>query len=541
MAEMATISGPTAGASDGSSRPFRANVADLALQHGRTSPGRVALVAEDGDGRLVPLTYQELLEAAETLAAGVQTAGLGPGSRIALLFKPSIDFYALLLAALASDLVVVLIDASLPRSGVRRALRDARIDAIATYRRVLRWWPLIPELRGVTRISVDGRCFMCSDITSLNGAGRLALLDRDGTARDEAVISFTSGTSGTPRSAHRGHELLLAQHEVLKSTFPLDAGACAMPCFPLVVLHNLCSGVTSVLPPLDPRAPDDASTARTIRALESWQVTDLCAAPDAVERLIAVAEARRSPIKCIQRIAVGGGPVDHKLGARAKWGFPNAEIHVVYGCTEAEPIARVQLDEVLEGGSEGCLVGRSVPEIDLVLAELPSDVTAPRTHDVEQFAVESGSVGEVVVRGRHVLMPRTRHHAGDALDRWHRTGDLARIDEAGRLWLLGRIGDVAFDSGRSVYPLPIEIAARNVAGVTRAAFIAVNAESSVLAFSMDPQAHEAEVTRGLRAMLDDRGLRQALICRLDAIPTDRRHRSKVDRIALRRKIAVSSR
>ena len=510
------------------------NVAQLALSYGRTDPGRVALVTEDAQGTLVPVTFGQLLEESERLAAGLERAGLRPGDRIALLFRPSVDFHALLLASLASGLVVVLVDASLTRSGMRRALREAKADAVVSYRRVLRWWPVIPELMRVKRISVDGRCLATADLDDLRTTNRMSLLGTRVPASDAAVISFTSGTGGAPKAAHRGHALLLAQHRVLKSTFPVNDDTCNMPCFPLVALHNLCCGVTSVLPAVDPRDPTDAAISRTVRTIEAWQVTDLCAAPDTLDRFAAFAEHRRSPIRCLRRIAVGGGPVDRALGRRIQRSFPNADVHVVYGCTEAEPIARVPLTDMLQSQGHGCLVGRPIREIDVMLAPLAPEFGGPSAHDVDRHRTP-GRVGEVLVRGEHVYYARSpRRTAPSGAECWHRTGDLARFDANGRLWLLGRVGDVVMYEGRCLFPLEIETAAREVRGVARAAFVSHRgAPNGVLAASLETGADEPTVVAQLRAMLDAHGLHRVTVARLDAIPTDARHRSKVDRAALR--------
>lgn len=108
------------------------------------------------------------------------------------------------------------------------------------------------------------------------------------------------------------------------------------------------------------------------------------------------------------------------------------------------------------------------------------------------------------------------------------------MDAMGRLWLLGRTTDVVIHGGRCVFPLVIETSARQIRGVARAALIAYRGRSDgELVFTIDRGASITEISTRLRAMLDARALQTVSIRRVKAIPTDGRHRSKVDRRALR--------
>ncbi len=187
------------------------------------------------------------------------------------------------------------------------------------------------------------------------------------------------------------------------------------------------------------------------------------------------------------------------------------DIVAVYGSTEAEPIAHQRFDEIAaadwdtmrSGG--GLLAGRPIPQIRVDLIE-----------------------DEIVVAGEHVnkgYLDRMRD-AETKLDRggeiWHRTGDAGRMDDNGRLWLLGR---KAAKAGR-FFPFTVETAARFWPGVRQAALIP-ETDPPVLAIVGERSnrpvwAREAEALGGLKTIV------------LDAIPLDRRHRSKVDYTVLKR-------
>jgi acyl-CoA synthetase (AMP-forming)/AMP-acid ligase II len=166
----------------------------------------------------------------------------------------------------------------------------------------------------------------------------------------------------------------------------------------------------------------------------------------------------------------------------------------------------------------------------------PLEPCDARTFDAQALA--PGTCGEIVVSGAHVLDSyldgvgddETKIRAGDTV--WHRTGDAGYVDAAGRLWLLGRCSARVSDARGTLYPLAVEAAASEVAGVRRSAFTACRGRR-VLVVETDPAAAtpetvEALLRRELRwAVLDD-------VVVVGRIPVDARHNAKVDYPALNR-------
>jgi len=181
----------------------------------------------------------------------------------------------------------------------------------------------------------------------------------------------------------------------------------------------------------------------------------------------------------------------------------------VYGSTEAEPIAEIEAADISAEDR------RAMREGNGLLAGVPVGAARVRIHD-----------GEIVVAGPHVnegYLDATRNAETKLLEDgtvWHRTGDAGRIDEQGRLWLLGRYGETCQTDFGELYPFVVETSMRFVPGVTRAALCQLRS-GPVLAvegdktFQSDWCAHAAHY--GVR---DVRAVR--------SIPMDRRHRSKVD-------------
>jgi acyl-CoA synthetase (AMP-forming)/AMP-acid ligase II len=218
---------------------------------------------------------------------------------------------------------------------------------------------------------------------------------------------------------------------------------------------------------------------------------------------------------------------------------PAARITAVYGSTEAEPIAHIDLVDLDSSDRQAMRDGRGLlaghPAAQLRVSVIPNrwgDEIGPFTQP--EFAgreLPAEQPGEITVCGDHVLTGYVDGR-GDAETKfrvdgrvWHRTGDAGYWDERGRLWLLGRCAAVIKDARGELYPFTVECALSHIAGVRRSAVVARSGHR-VLAVELDRRADLAEVRRSVRwAKLDE-------LIVVPRIPVDRRHNAKVDYAAL---------
>jgi olefin beta-lactone synthetase len=271
--------------------------------------------------------------------------------------------------------------------------------------------------------------------------------------------------------------------------------------FPVFVIVNLGLGVTSVLPMRENSA----------KALFAWlignRVTRILAPPSLCEIIV----ANSSPPD-LSTVFTGGGPVFPDLLSKLCERLPKAEIVTVYGSTEAEPIAHQTAADLSAADWQAMRSGAGL-------------VAGPPVAGLQMRLIDD----EIVVTGAHVNKGYLGG-LGDAENKpvidgevWHRTGDAGRLDDRGRLWLLGRRGAAA----GGLYPFQIEAAARLWPGVRRVALVP-GSMPPLLAIEGD--AAQAALWRREAARFD--GLRV-----VDTnVPLDRRHRSKVDYVELERRI-----
>jgi olefin beta-lactone synthetase len=511
-----------------------ARLAERAARH----PGRAAIIEGRGRGRRV-ISFGELADRVARAGRRLRDGGLEPGDRVLLFVPMSADLYVSLLGVLHAGGVAVFLDAWAGRQRLDDAVAAAGPKVfVGTWKaHLLRL--LSPSLR---RVPTTIRPAALSRPPGDRGAGGAR---EPGAAAavagaDHALVTFTTGSTGRPKAAARSHAFLWAQHRVLARHLALREDDIDMPTLPVFVLNNLALGVTTVLPDFDPRRPADIDPAAVLAQIRHEGVTTTSGSPAFYQRLVAHASRRGESIP-VRALFTGGAPVFPPL-ARALAGAVDGEAHVLYGSTEAEPIASIRAADLARlteaPGALGVCVGRPVPEIDLrIIRPVDGPVTAGDLGDLGDLG------GEVIVAGEHVLRGYLDDPAAEALAKirdgervWHRTGDGGFLDADGLLWLLGRIGDRVEREGATGWPMAAEARALSVGGVRYAAYLGVR-ERAVLCLELEEG--EGRTGAGAGTGLEER-VREALapipvdeVRVMAQIPRDPRHASKTDTVRLR--------
>jgi acyl-CoA synthetase (AMP-forming)/AMP-acid ligase II len=348
-------------------------------------------------------------------------------------------------------------------------------------------------------------------------AGMMPAPPRDVDPAAPAIVTRTTGTTGRPRLVVRTHGDLRAQHSAIATLRVPGLDDVDLAGTPLLVLHDLAIGVTSVLPP-GRRDRDRAPAPAAPAALE--RVTTIAGFPSLAEWLLRLPGADLGRVRSIH---LGGDAVRPDLVRRLADAAPAAEVTIVYGATEAEPISTIDADAYL-----ACLATAS-PDAGICLGA-PAGGTGVSIAPIASAAgreVGGSPVGRILVRGPHVVV------AAPAGDGWHDTGDVGRLDDAGRVWWIGRAAH-AIGDGR--FAEEVERAAEAVPGIARAAAVRTSGNANgliVLVAQPDGTRDASDALPRLQARLRAEGWRIDDVVVHD-IPLDRRTGTKVDRRAAAR-------
>ncbi len=501
------------------------------LEASRMHPERIAMILPDDTHQERSWTYQTMAHDIGRYQLALQQAGGQVGDRVLILSRVRYDLYVLTLALLGLGMVAILLDRGMSRSRILAAISSSGARFAIGEKSLLRSWWFIPPLWRMNRLAFDGPSW---------GVGGLLLPER-ATAQAKllphqahGLITFTSGSTGRPKGADRTHTSLLAQHQAMRQHWQDQDNDVDCTCFPVMMLHNLCCGLPTVLPAIDLTHPADFDAARLIEQLQRCGVTRLSGAPGFMTRLCHYALKQGLRLDKIRQVAVGGSTVSTQL---AKWLlqlFTHADIIAVYGSTEAEPIAILHGRELMEEGDsdEGYLVGRAANMAEIAIWPLHQTYQVDE-HSYQHYGL-SGQIGEVLVSGAHVLqryVDNPQATQENKLPRpdgsvWHRTGDVGYLDHLGRLWLVGRLRDSVEHAGRILWPYPIEKRLDNLPGMVRSALILHKGRPLLVLQGTTP---DQQVLEQLKLM----GLEKIGISPIESMPLDGRHQSKIDRPALR--------
>ncbi len=520
------------------------------LRCAQQQPDKPAIVfSTDSDDAQQRISFQGMQREAAYWQSFFDAKNLQQGDRVVLAIAPGILLYTLITGLLAAGMVPVFIDAGMGRRKVRQALQDANASAVISSITVLRWFWLIPELRRCQRFAVDGvfagvhRLPVAQAVRARDDRTRqLRLADIGRHAR--GLISFTSGSTGRPKGADRTHDSLQQQHQAIRAHWPDAADDVDCPCFPVMVLHNLSCGMTSVMPAVNFAAPGEfaeAQAAKTVAAIQQWQVTRVSGAPAYMSALCDYLQAQQLVMDKVRSVIVGGATVSRPLAGKIQQCFPNALNRIAYGSTEAEPVAAVTLDDYLiADGSAGYLVGEPVEGTEVLITRgLPADQATEAM--VKQGQCQPYECGEILVAGLHVLRGYVNHPQAEAENKipregslypvWHRTGDTGFFDSDGRLWLTGRVGDLIRCGESVIQPLVTEQKLDALEGIQRSALVQTR-KGELLLFIQSTKVL-AELVPVVLPLLQEAGMTSLTLKRLAAMPVDSRHNSKLDRPLLR--------
>lgn len=529
------------------------NVISLLARTVEHHGARTALVMQDGK-REESVTFAQLWDRVDRTSVGLREAGLRCHERVIVMVPMSVQLYVLLLGVLKLGASAVFVD---PWVGRRQ------IAAFAAFARAAAWIG-IPKshllrlsdsaLRSIPIAVSSGRRWLglCGQHTldglqRRPGDGWIEPVLPDATA----MITFTSGSSGIPKGVNRTHEFLMAQHAALQQEFVQRADDVDMPMFPVFALNNLAAGIPSIVPTMDFRHVDRVDGQVITGQIQRHSITTCTASPPFLDRLAVHQTRAPSDRVALRRILTGGAPVTDRQLAAWKEVWPETEVTVVYGSTEAEPVCHIQAEERLQLQSEhatsGFCIGQPSPQAAVRIVRIHAGPIELDERGWTPWDVRTGHSGELVVHGKHVAQSyfqnpdATREnkivdHQGVV---WHRMGDTGYFDADGYLWLVGRVHSTIYRDGQPVHPQLVEQAAVvGCSDVRRVAAVGLpDKELGERVVVVVETSADTDLLERVRACVERAGhVVDETHIASKPLPLDPRHRAKIDYPALRERL-----
>jgi fatty-acyl-CoA synthase len=422
-------------------------------------PGSEALVDVPSSRRW---SYAALDADSDAVALGLLAAGIGKGDRVGIWAPNCAEWVLLQYATAKIGAILVNINPAYRSHELGFVLRQSGVVLLVSAEsfKTSDYRAMVGEVRdgldGLERVIYLGT----SDWDELVAAGALAaqagqsgeLAERAASlAFDDPInIQYTSGTTGFPKGATLSH------HNILNNGFFVGEGcrytAADRVCVPVpfyhcfgMVMGNLgCTthGACIVIPApgFDPAA--------TLRAVQDEGCTSLYGVPTMFIAELGLPDFAQYDLSTLRTGIMAGSPCPVEVMKRVVSEMHMTEVTICYGMTETSPVsAQTTADDDMD--RRVSTVGRVGPHLEVKVVDPESGLVLPR-----------GVPGEMCTRGYSVMLgywdePARTAEAIDAA-RWMHTGDLAVMDQAGYLNIVGRIKDLVIRGGENVYPREVE-------------------------------------------------------------------------------------
>jgi acyl-CoA synthetase (AMP-forming)/AMP-acid ligase II len=393
---------------------------DMLAGHVDRRPGSEAVV-QLGAGRL---TYRQLWDRAARVAGGLRADGLKPGERVAVRYPAGINWVLAFWGIVMAGGVALAVNTRSAQPEVDFVLDDsgAHVDLAADT-------PL-----------PDGQPYVTEQLKRT----------------DVAALFYTSGTTGHPKGVPTTHEAFLTNTEnsVRCLGLPRDIGEAMRTLISVPLFHvtgcnsqllaaTRVGGASVIMPALN--------LDELIATLPRERISLMVTVPAIYALLLRHKGFQAADVSGVRWVGYGGAPIAPSLVRAVKEAFPHATVFNGYGMTETASLMTVLPDsDALEHASS---VGYAVPSVDLGVIPFGGDL----------------SEGELVVRGANVTAGYwNRPDATEAtiVDGWLHTGDVVRVDDAGRVHIIDRLKDIINRGGENVSSVEVEavlLAAPNVA------------------------------------------------------------------------------
>ena len=419
------------------------------------------------------VTYAELSRRVAALGAAIAGLEVAPGGRVGFLGENSLAHMECLFGLPASGRVLVDLNFRLTEAELAYMADECALEVlICDARRLDVGRSLRAHCSSLRHLVLDasGRC--PEDCLAYEALTHHAPApERDIDEHALAVISYTGGTTGSPKGVMLSHSNLLAnaRHNLIATGHSHDdRWLHTCPMFHVAGTANVlactwvgCSQV--IVPRFEPRVVID-----TIR---TTSVTHTVLVPTMLATLLDELDADGGGLPSVRHIQYAGSPISPALQARLLERF-DCDVAQFYGMTETAPTVTHLSPADHRRGMSGKKPHISrLRTVGTPVAGVEVDIRGPNGEPVP-----IGEIGEICVRGPNVMLGywnRPDATTAALAGGWYHSGDAARVDEDGYVYIVDRFKDMIITGGENVYSTEVEAALLEHAAVNEAAVFGI--------------------------------------------------------------------
>jgi len=450
------------------------------LSHCRARPDKLALAC--GPERV---TFGELGRRLRAVAGNLVQAGLRPGDRVVLYLPNCVEFVEAFFAVLAAGGIPIPVTTRLTlrevsyfcddSSAAMLICHEAQTAGVAT--------EIVPNRPGLKLFAVGTapEGFVSYSTLREGEPGALPVLPSE---QDEAAILYTSGTTGTPKGVVLTHANILIQHGFMNAVewgisgedrYLVVAPMAHRSGMGRMINATILGGTLHILGHFDPEA--------VIDTLDREKITVFGMVPTMCRMLLPVLEAAPERAASIRLMPVTGEAFPVPLKMKLMELMPDMRLTSFFGMTEAGGVTTLAHEEQF---SHAGSVGRPSPGVEVRIVD--SEGAEVPTGEVGELLVRTGRPGAFTVMKEYLGRPEQTAEA--LVDGWCHTGDMAKADADGYLYIVDRKKDMVLSGGFNIYSKEVELTIGELPGIRDVAVIglpdAVFGEAVTAVIEHDP-------------------------------------------------------
>lgn len=433
------------------------NSSNLLARNARKYPNNEAVICH---GRRV--TYQQLNEQVNRLSSSLLKLGIEKEDKV-LIFMPNVlEFIVSYFAIQRIGGIVVPINAKFTLTEVEYVANHSEAKAIIAHEAIFQTVESFnkAEIKIKTGEKKDDWLSYNELIESGNNVEISCYLKED----DISTILYTSGTTGTPKGVLFSYRNILAVAHMIAIEMEVKPESRMLLMMPLThsaplhlfLMSAVLVGATNVLTPTF--TPD-----LLIDTVEKEKTTHFFGAPVAYLLTATNPKLQTADLSSMKWWIYGGAPLSEKEIRHIQNAFKTDNFTCVYGLTEAGPSGSIMFN--YEHEKKAGSIGKRAPfgtELRII-------------NDTGED-VKVGEIGEIILYGEGNMIGYYRNEEATKaafINGWVRTGDLARFDEDGYIWIVDRKKDVILSGGVTIYPKEIEDRILQFDGIFEVAVVGV--------------------------------------------------------------------
>ena len=408
------------------------SVTDYAFRTAPDDADRIAVV--DGvDGTV--WTRGALFDRIRRLAGGLSQRGVADGSTVALIAGNGPDFVAVFHAVALAGATVTPINPTYGAREIAHQLDDAGANLVIAG----------TNAAAASAAAAGGRpVFVLGDASFEALVGEPIDQQPCDLAGGVAALPYSSGTTGLPKGvmlSHRNLVVNLVQSGAVSDFRRDDVALVAIPMFHIYGLNGLMNACLAHNVPFVTLPRFDLE--QVLALIEQHRVTRFYAVPPIMLALARHPLVDEHDLSSLRSIACAAAPLGAELADEVAERVGCA-VYQAFGMTELSPMSHTTILPDIKPGSSGV----AVPNTESLIID---DSGVPLGVD---------EVGQLLVRGPQVMRGYLNNPAATAdtidADGWLHTGDLARIDGDGHLFIVGRVKELIKYNGFQVAPAELE-------------------------------------------------------------------------------------